>query len=151
MNGLPTASTGNSLDFQSRGSDSRSVWHNNTGSIKKSSMRIVFVDEGRVTPDSYAVTFRNPSSWPQECWFDPPMIRHGEGTVVSFADGHVEYKKWMSKETGDFGKKAEASGGLYGQFPTSSNSEAAFQDNYWMQIRTWGKLGYTPTYPLKVD
>jgi prepilin-type N-terminal cleavage/methylation domain-containing protein/prepilin-type processing-associated H-X9-DG protein len=156
MNGLLWVSTSPTVDFANRGANP-SVWHNNTGSIKKSSMRIVFVDEGRLTPDSYAVTFKNPAGYPQEHWYDPPMVRHGEGTVVSFADGHAEYKKWMSKQTADFGRDAET-GGMYGTYPDPSitryggpPTDATYQDLYWMQIRTWGHLGYTPTYPLKVD
>jgi prepilin-type N-terminal cleavage/methylation domain-containing protein/prepilin-type processing-associated H-X9-DG protein len=154
MNGIYGTTTGG-IALADRGANG-SVWTNNTGSLKKSSMRIVFVDEGRVTPDSYAVNFGLSSHSP-ELWYDPPMVRHGEGTTVSFADGHAEYKKWMSKQTGDFGRAAEA-GGRYNSYPNSSNTlyggpptEATYQDLYWMQIRTWGRLGYTPTYTLKVD
>ena len=154
MNGMP-----NGILDGSRGVVT-GVWHNNTGSIKKSGMRVIFIDEGRITPDSYAVTFKNGGSWPQERWFDPPMVRHGEGTTVSFIDGHAEYKKWMSKYTGDFGRWAELHGGAYGTRPWPSGNDpflgyapddSAYQDLYWMQIRTWGRLGYAPTYRLKVD
>ena len=146
MNGMP----GGSGDT-SRGNVS-GVWHNNTGSIKKSATRIIFIDEGKITPDSYAVNFNHPTN--KERWFDPPMVRHGEGTVVSFCDGHAEYKKWMSKQTGEFGKRAEI-GGMYNTYPNDSllgpATDSTYQDLYWMQIRTWGRLGYNPSRTLKVD
>jgi prepilin-type processing-associated H-X9-DG protein len=34
-----------------------------------------------------------------KAWWDPPPIRHGEGTTFSFADGHSEYRKWVDKDT----------------------------------------------------
>jgi prepilin-type processing-associated H-X9-DG protein len=153
MNGIYGENGGVALG--SRGAN-RSVWHNNTGSIKKSAMRIVFIDEGRVTPDSYAVNF---SGTNREKWFDPPMVRHGDGVIVSYADGHAEYKKWMSKQTGEFGKKAEV-GGMYNTYPGGGCGlgpslcpaiDSTYQDLYWMQIRTWGRLGYNPSHTLKVD
>ena len=60
--------------------------------------RLVFLDEGRVTPDSYAVHYNS------DVWWDPPAIRHGDGTDVSFADGHSDYWKWKGRETVDVGK-----------------------------------------------
>ena len=47
--------------------------------------RLVFIDEGYMTPDAYAVYFR------REEWFDDPPVRHGDGTNVAFADGHAEF------------------------------------------------------------
>jgi len=32
-------------------------------------------------------------------WVDLPAIRHNRGAVLSFADGHSEYKKWMDGTT----------------------------------------------------
>ncbi len=55
--------------------------------------RAVFLDEGRTTPDSYAVHFN------QQSWWDPPMLRHTNGTNISFADSHVEYQKYNGKST----------------------------------------------------
>ena len=50
--------------------------------------RLVFLDEGRVTPDSYAIHYLKPS------WWDPPFVRHADGTNVAFADGHSDYWKY---------------------------------------------------------
>lgn len=123
---------------------SNAEWNKYMSQIRKSALKLVFIDEGRVTPDSYAVNFNNPG-WcsPAESWFDPPMVRHGDGTTFSFADGHAEYKKWGDKQTIDFGK---AQAGCVQ--PTNDKSK---QDLYWMQIRCWGRIGYTPSITPRID
>ncbi len=66
--------------------------------IRSPNERIVFIDEGWVTPDSYAV-YQNLQEW-----WDDPMVRHGNGTSVSLADGHSEYWKWKGIQTIKGGK-----------------------------------------------
>ena len=39
-----------------------------------------------------------------ERWWDPPPIRHGDGTNFSYADGHSDYVKWNDQRTIKFGK-----------------------------------------------
>ncbi len=112
-----------------------SAWIKNRNQLKKTASAIVLIDEGRVTPDSFAVYIN------QERWFDPPEVRHGEGTVLSFADNHAEYWKW-SKETAEIGQRAG-----YDQAPTTN---AGKQDLYRVQIGTWGKITYTPSTPIKI-
>ena len=130
------------------------LWRKTMGQIKKSSLQLVFIDEGRISRDSYAVNYVAPA-WggSAETWFDHPMVRHGGGTTFSFADGHAEYKKWLSKQTVDFGIKAEADplGTPILSFPTDTSEESAYQDLYWMQIRTWTRIGYRTIYKPKVD
>jgi len=104
--------------------------------------RIVFLDEGRITPDSYATHYMN------ERWWDPPFVRHGDGTNVSFADGHADYWKYMGTKTLETGKLAAVSGlnasSLHQMQPVS---EEDYQDLYRMQKAVWGKIGYSPRYP----
>ena len=103
--------------------------------------RIVFLDEGRITPDSYATHYQ------QEKWWDPPFVRHGDGTNVSFADGHADYWKYMGAKTLETGKLAAVSGldarALHQMQPVSDDD---FQDLYQMQKAVWGRLGYTPSH-----
>jgi prepilin-type N-terminal cleavage/methylation domain-containing protein/prepilin-type processing-associated H-X9-DG protein len=40
----------------------------------------------------------------EERWWDPPPIRHGDGTNFSYADGHSGYVKWRDQRTIEFGK-----------------------------------------------
>jgi prepilin-type processing-associated H-X9-DG protein len=92
--------------------------------------RAVFIDEGRVTPDSYATHYLN------DRWWDPPHVRHGDGTDLSFADGHSEYWKWQASETIKIGKMANP---LHQFDPTTP---AGNEDLQRMQKAVWGRLGY---------
>ena len=101
------------------------------------SYRIVFLDEGRITPDSYATHYVN------ERWWDPPFVRHGDGTNVSFADGHADYWKYMGKKTLETGKLAAVphldAHPLHQMQPESPED---FEDLHKMQKAIWGRLGY---------
>jgi len=55
--------------------------------------RMVFIDEGAMTPDSFATNYVNGP------WWDDPPVRHGDGTTVSWADGHASHLKWKATET----------------------------------------------------
>ena len=112
------------------------VWVNNTMQLDQPQQRAVFIDEGWVSPDSYAVHYN------QETWYDDPMIRHGNGTSLSFADGHSAYWKWKGSDTIKYGKERDRDWG--GGF--TPDTDDGFQDLYRMQRACWGKLGYTPTH-----
>jgi prepilin-type N-terminal cleavage/methylation domain-containing protein/prepilin-type processing-associated H-X9-DG protein len=103
--------------------------------------RLVFLDEGRITPDSYATHYLN------ERWWDPPFVRHGDGTNVAFADGHSAYWKYKGRKTLETGKLAAVSGlnasNLHQMQPESPED---YEDLYQMQKAIWGRLGYTPRY-----
>ena len=132
MNGLPRTNT-----------KVGGVWIKNRNEIRRAANRTVFIDEGKVSPDSYAVHFNNGSPAASEEWWDPPMVRHGDGVALSFADGHSEHWRWGTKETVELGKKGD-----YYQKP---KTDAGRQDMYKMQIRTWGSIGYKPSITPKVD
>jgi prepilin-type N-terminal cleavage/methylation domain-containing protein/prepilin-type processing-associated H-X9-DG protein len=110
-------------------------------SVPGPGQRIVFLDEGRITPDSYATHYLN------ERWWDPPFVRHGDGTNVSFADGHADYWKYAGSKTLETGKLAAVSGldanSLHQMQPVSDDD---YQDLYKMQKAVWGKLGYSPSH-----
>ncbi len=92
--------------------------------------RLVFLDEGQISPDSYAIHYTSAQ------WWDPPFVRHGDGTNVAFADGHSEYWKYRGKETLDAGKQVNPP---YNFTPTT---ELGLDDLERMQIAIWGRLGY---------
>ncbi len=92
--------------------------------------RLVFLDEGRITPDAYAIQYLTPQ------WWDPPFVRHADGTNVSFADGHSDYWKYKGKETIELGKLANPT---HNYKPTTPDG---IEDVQRMQIATWGRLGY---------
>ncbi len=92
--------------------------------------RLVFIDEGRVTPDSYATWYT------QGTWWDPPFVRHGDGTNVAYADGHSAYWKWEAAETIRVGKQPNP------QHQYKPTTEQGVDDLRKMQKGVWGRLGY---------
>jgi prepilin-type N-terminal cleavage/methylation domain-containing protein/prepilin-type processing-associated H-X9-DG protein len=92
--------------------------------------RLVFLDEGRITPDSYAIQYLTPA------WWDPPFVRHADGTNVSFADGHSDYWKYIGKETIDIGKQPNPPHNY------APKTEDGLEDVRRMQTAIWGRVGY---------
>lgn len=60
----------------------------NTNKIKRPSDRMVYLDEGQADAYNFFIWLTD------QAWWDPVPVRHGEGTTLSFADGHAEYWKW---------------------------------------------------------
>ncbi|MHC4438187.1 MAG: type II secretion system protein [Planctomycetota bacterium] len=99
--------------------------------------RLVFIDEGRMTTDAYAVWYL------QETWFDSPPVRHGDGATLSFADGRADHWKWKGTDTIKHAREERNTGPNTNWAPSTS---AGYQDLYRMQKGCWGKLGYAPTH-----
>ncbi len=97
--------------------------------IKRPGERIVYVDEGKTSVQSWTIFYN------QESWWDAPPIRHGAGTDFNFADGHAEYWKWEDNRTLKFGR---GEGGL-------TAAQAGNKDIQRLQRGAWGGLGYTPS------
>jgi len=100
--------------------------------------RLVFIDEGYMTSDAFAVYYD------RETWFDSPPVRHGDGATLSFADGHADHWKWKGTDTIKLARDEERMGPQGRPTPTTP---AGFRDLYKMQKGCWGKIGYTPTHP----
>ncbi len=124
-------------------------WVQNITEIRRPHSKIVFIDEGFVSADSFAVVFTS------EEWWDDPPARHGAGTAQSFADGHADWIKWKGLWTTAFGLEVifqtppgsrHAPGFTWGnnKFPPATQED--YKDLYWIQKGCWGELGYTPTY-----
>ncbi len=96
------------------------------------SLRLVFIDEGYMTPDAFAVYYH------LDKWFDDPPVRHGDGTIVAFADGHADYWKWKATETIKEGRAREDSTSAQWTPKTPEGKE----DLQRMQRGCWGRLGY---------
>ncbi len=107
-----------------------------TTDLKQPATRFVFIDEGYITADAFAVHYT------QEVWFDDPPVRHGGGTCVAYADGRAGHVKWKSTETIEYAKDWEYQKGTPNLTPTNDDAR---RDLYVMQRGTWGqKLGYVP-------
>jgi prepilin-type N-terminal cleavage/methylation domain-containing protein len=94
------------------------------------SYRAVFIDEGKASPDSYAVNYLIRD------WWDAPMIRHGAGTCVSWADGHTSTWKWKEQQTINLAKAFD--NGTYAGVTAIPPAE----DLKLVQTSCWGRLGY---------
>jgi len=101
VNGMPRSGTVNtSTGVPSIGPTGKKLWVKKRGEIADAADRLVFIDEGWATPDSFAVHWD--STW---TWWDTAPVRHGDGTVVSFADGRVDYHKWKGAATIKWGRE----------------------------------------------
>jgi prepilin-type N-terminal cleavage/methylation domain-containing protein/prepilin-type processing-associated H-X9-DG protein len=117
----------------------RSLCYKNRNQIRNAAQKIVFMDEGRLTPDSFAVWY---DKWQ---WFDGPFVRHGNGTTVSFADGHAAWWLWKSKSTVIYGKRKESGNACDIEFASppdqpeglSTNCDT-FNDLYKIYTSCWG-------------
>ena len=114
--------------------------------------RAVFIDMGQ-TPASNA--FYVYYLYPKWKWHGPPPIRHGGGTTLSMADGHVEYWKWRGRETVEMPRMLklchsnpdvyeewlEEPGGSTGDY--TPQTQDGIYDLQRLQKATWGRIGYT--------
>lgn len=97
--------------------------------ILNPSERAVFLDTGGTAGASlggwtqYSIYSSNKWSW-----WDPPPIRHDDGTTFSFSDGHSEYWKWKDQRTVVWGKTMQA----------FSSPQIGNQDITRSQIASWG-------------
>jgi len=93
--------------------------------IKRVFERAVFMDDGAASP-------AHMGGWTgyarAALWWDPPPIRHGMGTTLSFADTHVEYWKWADPRTIQQGRQQTA----------QSTSQPGNNDIYRMAVASWG-------------
>jgi len=96
--------------------------------IKNAANRGVFVDDGGTCPSALGgwTVYSN-----QYKWWDPPPVRHGDGTNFSFADGHSDYHKWEDSRTIEFGNR----------IPPTANSEVqnGNVDIAWASRVVWGR------------
>jgi prepilin-type N-terminal cleavage/methylation domain-containing protein/prepilin-type processing-associated H-X9-DG protein len=112
------------------------------GQIKRTSSKMVFIDEGRPSPDSYAVYRTEGSGGPR--WFDAPFARHGDGTNVSYADGHAGRIMWKDKWTVELGKLAETRITTDAERTPSTANCNALNDLYMIKIGCWDYSSIVP-------
>ncbi len=96
--------------------------------IRKPGQRAVFIDEGRLSPVSWTVYYDRAQ------WWDGTPARHGDGTNLSFVDGHSEYWKWKDPRT-----VARSKG------ESTATVQLDNLDLQRIQRACWGKLGYEPS------
>jgi prepilin-type processing-associated H-X9-DG protein len=108
-------------------SDMKAVMIKKRMDIKDPANRLVFLDDGGTNPSALGgwTVYTN-----QAKWWDPPPVRHGDGSNYSFADGHSDYHKWKDPRTIEFGKRMP---------PTAfSEVQSGNEDLYWAALVVWG-------------
>jgi prepilin-type processing-associated H-X9-DG protein len=113
--------------------------------IQRPYERIVFVEEGWPSPDSFIINYA------REEWSDKPTCPHDQGCTFSFVDGHTEYWKWQDERTLRWCPLgwAEWIVGMSGGVALQPNNK----DLYRIQYAAWGdtdyliKLGKEPWHP----
>ncbi len=101
--------------------------------IQHPDRRFVFLDDGGTAH----IAMGGWSCYPDgtERWWDPPAIRHNDGTTLSFADGHVEYKQWEDPRTIESGRTMTA----------LSELQPGNKDIQYMYDGVWGPATPAPT------
>jgi prepilin-type N-terminal cleavage/methylation domain-containing protein len=140
MDGANGLSRNNKQDIQ---------WMKNINAYRRPHSRIIFIDEGWVTPDSYAVYDDHAA------WWDDPTVRHGDGTAQSYADGHSDWRKWKGAWTVAYGLATLGSHPqndyppgtpIPGSTQVIPAAAGDWEDLAWLQKGCWGELTYTPSY-----
>jgi prepilin-type processing-associated H-X9-DG protein len=103
--------------------------------VTRPSERIVCLDEGRLSPNSWTLWYD------QERWWDQITARHGDGTNLAFADGHSEYWKWKDPRTLDVAKADYTQWQNVGRLGGES-AQIGNEDLERVQRGVFGQLGY---------
>jgi len=106
--------------------------------IRNPGLRLVFLDEGRLSPASWTIFYN------EERWWDQITARHGDGTNFAFADGHCEYWKWGDPRTLQVAKMDYDLWQNTERHNTSLAVQANNEDLRKVQRGSWGELGYNP-------
>lgn len=104
----------------------------NVNKLRQFSTRLVFIDDYGDNWDAMWYIYHK-----EPRWWNPVPMRHGKGTVVSFADGHSDFHPWKDERTIEFARMT------WQQAETSTDpSHPGSEDLRWVQTAVWGKLGY---------
>jgi len=114
------------------------LWIKSTSEIiaPPAAQRMVFIDEGALTPDSFGVHYLH------NYWWDDPPVRHSDGATVSWADGHASHLKWKAVETIEFGRATQD---YYGGGGFSPQTEEGIKDLEDFRRAVWGRLRNDPS------
>jgi prepilin-type processing-associated H-X9-DG protein len=112
----------------------------NINQISNPAERFVFLDTGFAKQGAFYVVYSSSGSYAPGRWYEPPPMRHGQGTTFVFADGHAIYRKWTDPHA-----LAAALSGQWG----GGTIDYCDCDLRWMTKITWGSVSYSCTNPNK--
>ncbi|MBN2019587.1 MAG: prepilin-type N-terminal cleavage/methylation domain-containing protein [Sedimentisphaerales bacterium] len=112
--------------------------------FKQPAHRLIYICLGRIPFCNWNFRNNSGSELANGCWTMEPPLRHGNGTNLAFADGHVEYIKW--------GKRAVeiSKSGAYGSNCSSVPSNPCDPDLLYMARVTCGFLGPYESEPYEL-
>ncbi len=96
--------------------------------ISEPAYRCVFLDDGGTCQSAMGGWTVWATRWE---WWDPPPVRHGDGTDFSFADGHADYHKWKDPRTLEYGKRIPPEA-------RTSGVQQGNEDMMWASLAVWG-------------
>ncbi len=106
----------------------------NLNRMKQLASRLIFIDDYGENWDAMFYIW-----YKQARWWNPVPMRHGKGTVASFADGHSDFHPWKDERTIEYAQMTWAQSENQ---RTSAAPQPANEDLRWIQTAVWGKLGY---------
>ena len=106
----------------------------NVNKIKQLTTRLVFIDDHGENWDAMFYIWCS-----QPRWWNPVPMRHGKGTIASFADGHSEFHAWKDERTIEYAQMTWAQSEA--QRP-STPAQGGNEDLWWVQSAVWDKPGY---------
>jgi prepilin-type N-terminal cleavage/methylation domain-containing protein len=114
--------------------------------IKRTAERAVFIDYAGLKTGAYFVVYGDNATDARNAMFYDDTWAHGRGIVVSFADSHVEYHKWIDQ--GHHIKEHDAGIGW-----GAGSRDASDCDIRWLTFITWGDVPFpmTPGSGKKCD
>lgn len=75
------------------------------------SKALVFVDEHQGSIENARFVVSQPGEWH---WVDFPATRHNNGAILTFADGHAEFWRWLEANTLEVSKRSGWINGIPG-------------------------------------
>ncbi len=106
----------------------------NVNKVKQVATRLLFIDDHGENWDAMFYIY-----YKEARWWNPVPMRHGKGTVTSFADGHSDFHPWKDERTIEYGQLAWAQSESQ---RTGASSQPGNADLWWLQSAVWGKPGY---------
>ncbi len=82
------------------------------GSLKDPVRTFAFIDSGNCDSGSFYISPFGYSYPPESEWMNSPADWHSRGCNLSFADGHVEYRRWRWPKSTNFNAPAAQPGDL---------------------------------------
>jgi len=106
--------------------------------IRNTGGRIVYLDDCADDWDACWMIFNDRAQW----WNTTP-VRHGDGNVFSFADGHSEWWKWEDRRTIELARRCfEAGTPNASAFPDMNSNQPDNPDLRRIQRAIWGPQSY---------